>query len=80
MSTTFKEKLIENNISLKRNKLETLQVNIGKKCNQACKHCHVDAGPNRTENMNSKVIEHILVLLKKKILLKQLILLGGHLN
>ena len=77
MSTTFKEKLIENNISLKRNKLETLQVNIGKKCNQACKHCHVDAGPNRTENMNSKVIEHILVLLKKKNFIKTIDITGG---
>ena len=30
----------------------TLQVNVGKRCNQACKHCHVDAGPNRTESMS----------------------------
>jgi radical SAM/Cys-rich protein len=30
----------------------TLQVNVGKRCNQACKHCHVDAGPNRTEEMS----------------------------
>lgn len=32
----------------------TLQVNVGKKCNQACKHCHVDAGPNRTESMTAE--------------------------
>ena len=32
----------------------TLQVNVGKRCNQACKHCHVDAGPNRTESMTAE--------------------------
>ncbi|MES2460183.1 MAG: arsenosugar biosynthesis radical SAM (seleno)protein ArsS [Armatimonadota bacterium] len=32
----------------------TLQVNVGKRCNQACKHCHVDAGPNRTEEMTEE--------------------------
>jgi hypothetical protein len=35
----------------------TLQINVGKLCNQACEHCHVDAGPNRTESMSEKVAE-----------------------
>jgi len=39
----------ENGIDNKRNSLEILQLNIGKKCNQACKHCHVEASPLRTE-------------------------------
>lgn len=34
-----------------RSKVETLQVNLGYLCNQSCTHCHVDAGPNRTEMM-----------------------------
>ncbi len=34
--------------------LETFQVNIGKMCNQVCKHCHVDAGPDRKEIMTVK--------------------------
>jgi radical SAM/Cys-rich protein len=34
--------------------LTTLQVNVGKRCNQACKHCHVDAGPLRTEEMTAE--------------------------
>ncbi len=38
----------------------TLQVNMGKVCNQACKHCHVDAGPNRTESMNRETIDQVI--------------------
>ena len=38
---------------VKRNRLTTLQVNIGYRCNQQCAHCHVDAGPNRLEMMSS---------------------------
>jgi radical SAM/Cys-rich protein len=41
----------------------TLQVNLGKLCNQACSHCHVDAGPARTEVMSGRVAERILELL-----------------
>lgn len=37
--------------SIQRRKLTTLQVNLGYKCNQTCVHCHVNAGPNRTEMM-----------------------------
>jgi radical SAM/Cys-rich protein len=38
--------------SLKRGRLETLQVNLGYLCNQQCQHCHINAGPNRTEVMD----------------------------
>ena len=34
--------------AIARKRLETLQVNVGYKCNQTCVHCHVNAGPNRT--------------------------------
>ena len=40
--------------------LTTLQVNVGKMCNQVCKHCHVDAGPDRTEIMTRQTMEHCL--------------------
>jgi radical SAM/Cys-rich protein len=40
--------------------LTALQVNVGKLCNQACKHCHVDAGPQRKEIMTRKTIEQVL--------------------
>lgn len=42
---------------------ETLQINVGKLCNQACHHCHVDAGPKRTEIMGRNVAERLLELL-----------------
>ena len=39
--------------ALRRRALETLQVNVGYVCNQTCLHCHVNAGPTRTESMTS---------------------------
>ena len=42
--------------AIKRRTLETLQVNLGYKCNQACLHCHVNAGPTRTEMMDEQTI------------------------
>lgn len=50
----FEEKLNEHGLTLKRAKLQTLQINVGRKCNQACRHCHVDAAPWRTEMMNQE--------------------------
>ena len=52
--------------ALFRSRLQTLQVNLGYRCNQSCSHCHVDAGPWRTEMMAAdqvalipKVLEHL---------------------
>lgn len=45
----FDQKLSEHGLALQRTKLQTLQINVGRKCNQACRHCHVDAAPWRTE-------------------------------
>lgn len=41
----------------------TLQINVGKRCNQACHHCHVDAGPDRREVMPDAVVEACFALL-----------------
>ena len=57
---SFASRLSDEGIELARTSLETLQVNIGKLCNQACHHCHVDAGPNRTELMTWASMERIL--------------------
>ena len=46
--------------AIRRGKLETLQVNVGYRCNQSCFHCHVNAGPTRTEEMTSE-IAHLAV-------------------
>ncbi len=42
---------------LRPTRIEVLQINLGKRCNQTCRHCHVDAGPDRTEVMPREVIE-----------------------
>lgn len=46
--------------ALHRGKLNTLQVNLGYRCNQSCLHCHVNAGPNRKEMMGDEVMELVL--------------------
>jgi radical SAM/Cys-rich protein len=46
--------------AIRRAGLETLQVNLGYKCNQSCLHCHVNAGPRRTEMMDRKTIKKLL--------------------
>jgi radical SAM/Cys-rich protein len=43
--------------ALRRGALDTLQINVGYRCNQTCFHCHVNAGPNRTEEMSTEVAE-----------------------
>lgn len=60
----FEYALREHNINLKRKAINILQVNIGKRCNQACHHCHVESGPNRTENMTLETVERLLELLE----------------
>jgi len=42
--------------AINRTRLDTLQVNLGYKCNQSCVHCHVNAGPNRTEMMDADTL------------------------
>ena len=42
--------------AIDRARLDTLQVNLGYKCNQSCVHCHVNAGPNRTEMMDAATL------------------------
>ena len=49
---------------IRRRRLETLQVNLGYKCNQTCVHCHVNAGPQRTEAMSHETLEHVLAFLE----------------
>jgi radical SAM/Cys-rich protein len=45
---------------LRPDRLEILQINVGKLCNQSCTHCHVDAGPDRTEVMTKETMESCL--------------------
>ena len=45
-------------------RLDTLQVNLGYKCNQSCVHCHVNAGPTRTETMSREIADEVLAYLR----------------
>ena len=50
---------------IKKEHIETLQINIGLKCNQACKHCHVNSSPLRTEKMSNEIISLIPKVIEK---------------
>ena len=49
--------------AIRRGRLETLQVNLGYVCNQTCVHCHVNAGPKRTESMSRETVDQVLAYL-----------------
>jgi len=61
----FDEKLAAHGLKLRASSVDTLQINVGKLCNQACKHCHVDAGPSRTEIMTSATVEQVLTAIRR---------------
>ena len=48
---------------LRRRELATLQINLGYTCNQTCVHCHVNAGPNRTEQMDAETVDLVLAVI-----------------
>lgn len=52
--------------AIHRKALDTLQVNLGYRCNQSCLHCHVGAGPNRTEMMAAATIDMVLAVLAQR--------------
>lgn len=59
--TPFQDKLAESNLfPLTTIDLDIFQINVGKMCNQVCKHCHVDAGPDRKEIMTRETMQQCL--------------------
>lgn len=63
---TFKDSLVDLNLyPLKPTGIEIMQVNVGYMCNQVCKHCHVDAGPDRKEIMTKEYMQIILDIMEK---------------
>lgn len=60
---SFEQTLRAHALSLPRTPLEILQINVGKLCDLACHHCHVEAGPKRTEVMQAATVDRILQLL-----------------
>lgn len=52
--------------ALRRDALTTLQVNLGYRCNQSCAHCHVNAGPGRTEEMDAETVDLVLAFARQR--------------
>src|SRR5260370_131470 len=63
--------------ALMRRSPATIQVNVGKLCNQACHHCHVDAGPRRTERMTRETAERVIEVLAASPRVETLDITGG---
>jgi radical SAM/Cys-rich protein len=63
--------------ALSRKSPATIQVNVGKLCNQACHHCHVDAGPRRTERMTRATAERVIDVLAASAGVETLDITGG---
>lgn len=59
------EKRLGDKFPLKPTATEILQVNVGKMCNQTCKHCHVDAGPDRKEIMTRETMQYCIDAIRK---------------
>ncbi len=73
----FERTLGSHGLELRRGLATTLQINVGKVCNQACHHCHVDAGPKRTERMIPSTAERALQLLEANPSLETVDITGG---
>src|SRR5438034_8532201 len=56
----FAARVRQEGVYLRRTSIDTVQINVGKLCNQACQHCHVDAGPKRTEIMSRETAEEVV--------------------
>jgi len=72
--TPFADKL---GAPLTKQRIGVLQVNLGKRCNLACTHCHVEAGPKRTEELSPEVCEQLLALLDRFEQIDTMDLTGG---
>ncbi len=73
----FQGTLEKHRLDLKPVSIETLQVNVTKLCNQACRHCHVDASPKRTEQMDKATVDKCLEILERYPAIKNLDITGG---
>jgi radical SAM/Cys-rich protein len=60
--TPFRQKL---NSPLTKSKIKVLQINLGKRCNLACTHCHVEAGPKRTEELSPEICDQLIQVIHK---------------
>jgi radical SAM/Cys-rich protein len=61
----FRHTLSGQGLKLERGRTTTLQINVGLLCNQACRHCHLSAGPGRRENMDAATAEEVIAYAKR---------------
>jgi radical SAM/Cys-rich protein len=73
----FEARLRREGIDLPPLSIDTLQVNVTKLCNQVCRHCHVDASPNRKEMLSAEGIEKCLQILEGHAQITRLDITGG---
>lgn len=62
---TFAETLAEHGLSLRKGRADCLQVNVGYACNLSCRHCHLEAGPTRTEAMSRATMDEVIALARR---------------
>lgn len=74
---SFEDKLAETGLGVTRRPISTVQINVGKFCNQACLHCHVEAGPKRTERMSQSTAQRIMDLVVASEQIQCLDITGG---
>ena len=74
---SFHDTLSRYGLQIGRRPIEILQINVGKRCNQACHHCHVEAGPKRTEIMEKKTADRLIDLLDQSPTIHTVDLTGG---
>jgi radical SAM/Cys-rich protein len=72
--TPFAKKL---DTSLTKNKITVLQINLGKRCNLACTHCHVEASPKRTEELSEEICQQLIQLIDRFPQIETVDLTGG---
>lgn len=79
--TKNKHKIIpfieKTNSSLTKKKITVLQINLGRKCNLACTHCHVEASPKRTEELSPEICQQIIELINRFEQIETVDLTGG---
>lgn len=61
----FSETLAKHRLQLERGHTTTLQINVGLLCNQACRHCHLSAGPKRAESMDKETLDEVVAFVRR---------------
>lgn len=73
----FEALLAQHDLTLRRAPARVLQVNLGKLCNQSCRHCHVEAGPRRTEIMSLDIVQRLIECTAESRMIRTVDLTGG---